>query len=60
MGHGTEQKNLDILVVFVKLDDDGNYLYQEDFISGWLSNESAWGRPVSPLYNERWIYALVR
>ncbi len=35
-------------VVFVKLDDDGNYLYQEDFITGWLSNESAWGRPVSP------------
>ena len=23
-------------------------IYQEDFISGWLSNESAWGRPVSP------------
>ncbi len=35
-------------VVFVKLDENGNYLYQEDFISGWLSNESAWGRPVSP------------
>ena len=48
MDHGIEQKNLDILLVFVKLDDDGNYLYQEDFITGWLSNESAWGRPVSP------------
>ena len=35
-------------LMFVKLDEDGNYLYQEDFISGWLSNESAWGRPVSP------------
>tara|TARA_A100001015_G_scaffold197298_1_gene219999 strand:- start:733 stop:1881 length:1149 start_codon:yes stop_codon:yes gene_type:complete len=35
-------------LVFVKLDEYGNYLYQEDFISGWLSNESAWGRPVSP------------
>ena len=35
-------------LVFIKLDNDGNYLYQEDFISGWLSNESAWGRPVSP------------
>ena len=36
-------------VVFVQLDDDGNYINQEDFITGWLSNENAWGRPVSPL-----------
>lgn len=35
-------------VVFVKLDTDGNYVYQEDFISGWLQNEKDWGRPVSP------------
>ena len=35
-------------VVFVKLDDNGDYLYQEDFITGWLSDENAWGRPVSP------------
>ena len=35
-------------VVFVQLDDNGNYVDQEDFINGWLSNESAWGRPVSP------------
>ena len=35
-------------IVFVQLDDDGNYLKQEDFITGWLSNEIAWGRPVSP------------
>ena len=36
-------------VVFVQLDDEGNYINQEDFISGWLANENAWGRPVSPL-----------
>ena len=35
-------------VIFVKLDDDGNYISQEDFITGWLQNENAWGRPVSP------------
>jgi len=35
-------------VVFVKLDEDGKYMYQEDFITGWLENESVWGRPVSP------------
>ena len=35
-------------VIFVQLDENGNYLSQEDFISGWLSNEVAWGRPVSP------------
>ena len=35
-------------VVFIKLDENGNYVSQEDFITGWLSNESAWGRPVSP------------
>ena len=35
-------------VVFVKLDSNGDYLYQEDFITGWLQNEKDWGRPVSP------------
>ena len=35
-------------VIFVKLDPSGNYLYQESFISGWLQNENAWGRPVAP------------
>ena len=35
-------------VILVKLDDDGNYLYQEDFITGWLSNKTAWGRPAAP------------
>ena len=35
-------------VIFVQLDENGNYLSQEDFITGWLSNEVAWGRPVSP------------
>ena len=35
-------------VVFVQLDDQGNYIRQEDFITGWLSDEKVWGRPVSP------------
>jgi len=35
-------------VVFVQLDEEGNYLNQEDFISGWLVNEDAWGRPAAP------------
>ena len=35
-------------VIFVKLDPNGDYLYQEDFISGWLQDEKDWGRPVSP------------
>ena len=47
-GSWNRTKKSGYTVVFVKLDDDGNYLYQEDFITGWLSNESAWGRPVSP------------
>ena len=32
----------------IKLDDDGNYISQEDFITGWLENDNAWGRPVQP------------
>ncbi len=35
-------------VVLVELDEEGNYLNQEDFITGWLSNEDAWGRPAAP------------
>tara|TARA_B100001057_G_C22864107_1_gene955784 strand:+ start:3313 stop:4464 length:1152 start_codon:yes stop_codon:yes gene_type:complete len=35
-------------IVFIKLDKNGDYLYQEDFITGWLQNEKDWGRPVSP------------
>ena len=35
-------------VIFVQLDNNGNYVRQEDFITGWLDNEQAWGRPVSP------------
>ena len=47
-GSWNRTKKSGYTIVFVKLDNDGNYLYQEDFISGWLSNEAAWGRPVSP------------
>jgi len=35
-------------VVLVELDKEGKYLNQEDFISGWLVNEDAWGRPAAP------------
>ena len=35
-------------VIFIKLDANGNYLFQEDFITGWLEDEMDWGRPVSP------------
>ena len=35
-------------VVMVRLDEYGNYISQEDFITGWLENENAWGRPVQP------------
>ncbi len=35
-------------VIFVKIDSAGGYVYQEDFITGWLQNEKDWGRPVSP------------
>ncbi len=35
-------------VIFVKLDSNGDYVYTEDFITGWLENERDWGRPVSP------------
>ena len=47
-GSWNRTKKSGYTLVFIKLDEDGNYLYQENFISGWLSNESAWGRPVSP------------
>ena len=47
-GSWNRTKKTGYKVVFIKLDENGNYVSQEDFITGWLSNESAWGRPVSP------------
>ena len=35
-------------VVMVILDENGEYISQRDFITGWLENENAWGRPVQP------------
>ncbi len=35
-------------LVMVSLDENGDYISQEDFITGWLENENAWGRPVQP------------
>jgi len=36
-------------VVRIKLDDKGNYLGTEDFITGWLTKSGALGRPVDIL-----------
>jgi glucose/arabinose dehydrogenase len=33
-------------VVRIKLDEKGNYLGTEDFITGWLTGQGALGRPV--------------
>ena len=35
-------------VIMINLDKNGDYISQEDFITGWLENEDAWGRPVQP------------
>ncbi len=47
-GSWNRSKKSGYKVIFIKLDDDGNYVSQEDFITGWLENEQVWGRPVSP------------
>ncbi len=47
-GSWNRSKKSGYKVVFIKLDDEGKYIGQEDFISGWLEDEQAWGRPVSP------------
>lgn len=36
-------------LVRIKLDDKGNYLGAEDFVTGWLQRNSALGRPVDVL-----------
>ena len=36
-------------VIRIKLDDKGNYLEMEDFITGWLTKNGALGRPVDIL-----------
>jgi len=33
-------------VVRMKLDDNGNYMGTEDFITGWLTDDGVLGRPV--------------
>ena len=35
-------------VIRVTLDDDGNVLKKQDFISGWLKDENVSGRPSAP------------
>ncbi len=47
-GSWNRSKKSGYKIIFVKLDEEGRYMYQEDFITGWLENENAWGRPVSP------------
>ncbi len=32
----------------IVLDDEGNYLKQEDFVYGWLINNKSIGRPSAP------------
>ncbi len=39
-------------VVRYKLDQQGNYLGEEDFISGWLTDQGALGRPVDILIKD--------
>jgi len=36
-------------VVRYRLDEDGKYLGEEDFVTGWLTSEGALGRPVDIL-----------
>ncbi len=40
-------------IVRFKLDDKGNYLGAEDFISGWLTDKGALGRPVGLLFDDK-------
>jgi len=42
-------------IVRYKLDEQGNYLGVEDFISGWLTNDGALGRPVDILITDSGI-----
>ena len=45
-------------VVFVQLDDEGNYINQEDFITGWLQMKML-GEDLYLLSNEKWDYAVI-
>lgn len=38
-------------IVRMKLDEQGNYLGTEDFITGWLAGNGALGRPVDLLFD---------
>ncbi|MEK7123327.1 MAG: hypothetical protein AAB851_00350 [Patescibacteria group bacterium] len=49
--HGSWNRNIPTgyKIVRYKLDERGNYLGEEDFISGWLTESGALGRPVDIL-----------
>lgn len=49
--HGSWNRNVPTgyKVVRIKLDNKGNYLGTEDFITGWLTEDGALGRPVDIL-----------
>lgn len=49
--HGSWNRNVPTgyKIVRYKLDERGNYLGEEDFISGWLAKDGALGRPVDIL-----------
>jgi glucose/arabinose dehydrogenase len=36
-------------VLRVEIDDDGNVIHSQDFITGWLKNGKVIGRPSAPL-----------
>ena len=47
-GSWNRSKKSGYKIILIRLDENGNYLSQEDFISGWLIDENDWGRPVQP------------
>tara|TARA_Y100000768_G_scaffold388903_1_gene388528 strand:- start:6227 stop:7375 length:1149 start_codon:yes stop_codon:yes gene_type:complete len=47
-GSWNRSKKSGYKVILINLDKDGNYISQEDFITGWLDGQNVWGRPVQP------------
>ena len=47
-GSWNRSKKSGYKIILINLDKDGNYISQEDFITGWLDGQNAWGRPVQP------------
>ena len=47
-GSWNRSKKVGYKVIRVALDEDGNVISSNDFISGWLQNEKVLGRPSAP------------